>query len=109
MERSDDKDHKLVTVSSSEVGSPIEKDGSISPFSSREEFISENVAPPAPDGGRRAWLVVLGGWLNFTASFGMTFLDNSLAKKIILVANQFSQVSSTHLEHSSRSMRQICT
>ncbi|KAJ2980289.1 hypothetical protein NQ176_g2731 [Zarea fungicola] len=71
MERSDDKDHKLVTVSSSEVGSPIEKDGSISPFSSREEFISENVAPPAPDGGRRAWLVVLGGWLNFTASFGI--------------------------------------
>lgn len=23
-----------------------------------------------PDGGRRAWLVVLGGFINFTASFG---------------------------------------
>lgn len=79
MERSDDKDHKLVTVTSSEVGSPIEKDGSISPFSSREEYIPENVGEPAPDGGRRAWLVVLGGWLNFTASFGMTFSDKSIA------------------------------
>lgn len=28
-----------------------------------------------PDGGRRAWLVVLGGFLNFTIGFGTIILD----------------------------------
>ena len=43
---------------------------------STEEEMNETktVHSPAPDGGIRAWLVVLGGFLTYFATFGTTLL-----------------------------------
>ncbi|KAJ3496182.1 hypothetical protein NLG97_g2845 [Lecanicillium saksenae] len=64
----DDKEEQVVTVSLEPL-SPISDDEVT--LSGNDSSDPEHTEEPAPDGGRRAWLVVLGGFLNFTASFGI--------------------------------------
>ncbi|KAJ6779721.1 hypothetical protein PWT90_02064 [Aphanocladium album] len=64
----DDKEGQIVNISLEPL-SPI-SDDEVS-LSGPESPDIEQVDDPAPDGGKRAWLVVLGGFLNFTASFGI--------------------------------------
>ena len=49
------------------------RSGSISTEEGMKEAEIEN--NPAPDGGLRAWLVVLGGFLAYFATFGTQFLQ----------------------------------
>lgn len=63
----DDKDEQVVATSLEPL-SPISDDEAT--LSGHDSADADNIMSPAPDGGKRAWLVVLGGFINFTASFG---------------------------------------
>ncbi len=51
----------------------ISRSGNTSTGEGMKEAKIEN--SPAPDGGLRAWLVVLGGFLAYFATFGTGFLQ----------------------------------
>lgn len=61
------KRNESLTVASPRPMTPTEDTGSsVGSLSPREPH---HIG--VPDGGRRAWLVVLGGFINFIASFGI--------------------------------------